>query len=142
MSDGTLEPYQPKHRRDGVPLDGAPDLGLFTTHSPVVSSPAVVSSAVVEPVASSNWSSQPGQYVAPSSVPPEYPAAPTVSEFRHPSAPAFPAFDNLADFPLGPDPAVPAGSDPAVPSGHDDAVFPPAPDAEQLGDSPSTPLEG
>lgn len=28
--DDAAQPH-PKHRRDGVPLDGAPDLGLFAT---------------------------------------------------------------------------------------------------------------
>ncbi|MCU1578784.1 MAG: hypothetical protein JWP19_988 [Rhodoglobus sp.] len=31
--EGTPQPH-PKHRRDGVPLDGAPDLGLFGTGAP------------------------------------------------------------------------------------------------------------
>ena len=25
------QPHAPKHRRDGVPLDGAPDLGVFAS---------------------------------------------------------------------------------------------------------------
>ena len=25
------QPHTPKHRRDGVPLDGAPDLGVFAS---------------------------------------------------------------------------------------------------------------
>jgi hypothetical protein len=32
MDDATQ--VHPKHRRDGVPLDGAPDLGLFGTGAP------------------------------------------------------------------------------------------------------------
>jgi hypothetical protein len=31
--DAATPPHQPRHRRDGVPLDGAPDLGLFATGS-------------------------------------------------------------------------------------------------------------
>ena len=30
-ADAPTQPHVPRHRRDGVPLDGAPDLGLFAT---------------------------------------------------------------------------------------------------------------
>ena len=88
MSD-IAEPHQPKHRRDGVPLDGAPDLGLYTAPSPIIS----------EPVTTSTWAAPP-EYVAPSSVPPESPAAPTVSEYPSPPAPppVQPLADPVADF--------------------------------------------
>jgi hypothetical protein len=66
----------PKHRRDGVPLDGAPDLGLYTTPPPTAS----------EPVTTSTWSSHPAEYAAPSPLPPEYPGAPTVSEYQSAAA--------------------------------------------------------
>ncbi len=77
MGDGTLEPKQARHRRDGVPLDGAPDLGLF----------AQARSATIEPVTASDWSSPPGPYVAPSPIPPQLPPPPTLSEFGYSAAP-------------------------------------------------------
>jgi len=92
MSDGALagdlgqgaeETHQPKHRREGVPLDGAPDLGLYTPPAPIVS----------PPVTPSAWAAAPVEYVAPSPEPPEYPAPPTVSEFQYPGTP-----DILSDF--------------------------------------------
>lgn len=72
MSDSTPEPHQPKHRRDGVPLDGAPDLGLYTAPAPVVP----------ERPSPSTWSANPIEHVAPSPEPPEYPAPPTLSEYQ------------------------------------------------------------
>jgi hypothetical protein len=92
MSDSTLgggigedapEAHHPKHRRDGVPLDGAPDLGLYTAPSPIVS----------EPVTPSAWAAAPIEHVAPSPEPPAYPPAPTVSEFQYPGSP-----NPIADF--------------------------------------------
>lgn len=74
LSPGEPESHPPRHRRDGVPLDGAPDLGLYTAPAPVIS----------DPVTTSTWV-DPGQYLAPSSVPPEFPASPTVSEYQYPA---------------------------------------------------------
>ncbi|CAN5123160.1 hypothetical protein BH11ACT4_BH11ACT4_24000 [soil metagenome] len=80
MTDSMPEPRHPKHRREGVPLDGAPDLGRFTP-------PASVPPPPPEPVrpelpTPESWSANPLELAPPPPEPPQYPAPPTVSEYR------------------------------------------------------------